>query len=92
MATKLTSVRSLRAPMIAGLTVAAALIPFSNAASADNSSSTAARRAEQLSPPIKDCTRLNGHYGYYGNPWCTEAEQLLFDRWSARNQVASDKR
>jgi hypothetical protein len=33
--------------------------------------------------PIKDCTRVNGRYGYYGNPWCTAAEQARWDRWSA---------
>jgi hypothetical protein len=35
-------------------------------------------------PPVKDCTRLNGRWGYYGNPWCTPAEQLAFDRAEAR--------
>jgi hypothetical protein len=35
-----------------------------------------------LAPP-KDCTRLNGRYGYYGNPWCSRQEQLLWDRWEA---------
>ena len=34
------------------------------------------------SPP-KDCTRLNGRFGYYGNPWCTPEEQRLWDRWTA---------
>ncbi len=34
--------------------------------------------------PLKDCTRLNGRWGYYGNPWCTPAEQLRWDRWDAR--------
>jgi hypothetical protein len=34
--------------------------------------------------PIKDCTRFNGRYGYYGNPWCTPREQARFDRWQAR--------
>lgn len=33
---------------------------------------------------IKDCTRLNGRYGYYDNPWCTPAEQQAWDRASAR--------
>lgn len=33
--------------------------------------------------PPKDCTRLNGRYGYYGNPWCSWQEQLLWDRWEA---------
>jgi hypothetical protein len=35
-------------------------------------------------PPVKDCTRINGRWGYYGNPWCTPAEQLAFDRAEAR--------
>jgi hypothetical protein len=32
----------------------------------------------------KDCTRYNGRWGYYGNPWCTRAEQRAFDIWDAR--------
>jgi hypothetical protein len=32
---------------------------------------------------VKDCTRLNGRYGYYGNPWCTPREQARWDRWQA---------
>jgi hypothetical protein len=36
--------------------------------------------------PVKDCTRLNGRWGYYGNPWCSPAEQLLWDRWDARRR------
>ncbi len=32
----------------------------------------------------KDCTRFNGRWGYYGNPWCTPAEQRAFDLWEAR--------
>ena len=35
-------------------------------------------------PPVKDCTRINGRWGYYGNPWCSQAEQLAFDRAEAR--------
>jgi hypothetical protein len=34
-------------------------------------------------PPLKDCTRINGRWGYYGNPWCTPAEQLAWDRAEA---------
>lgn len=36
------------------------------------------------SPGLKDCTRFNGRSGYYGNPWCNDAEQLRWDRWEAR--------
>lgn len=35
-------------------------------------------------PALKDCTRLNGRWGYYGNPWCCPAEQLRWDRWDGR--------
>ena len=34
--------------------------------------------------PVKDCTRFNGRWGYYGNPWCSPAEQQAFDRAEAR--------
>ena len=35
-------------------------------------------------PPVKDCTRVNGRWGYYGNPWCSPAEQYRWDRAEAR--------
>jgi hypothetical protein len=35
-------------------------------------------------PPLKDCTRVNGRWGYYGNLWCTPAEQQAWDRAEAR--------
>jgi len=35
-------------------------------------------------PPVKDCTRINGRWGYYGNPWCTPAEQDAWDRATSR--------
>jgi hypothetical protein len=34
--------------------------------------------------PVKDCTRINGRWGYYGNPWCSPAEQYRWDRAEAR--------
>ncbi len=37
----------------------------------------------KFSSPPKDCTRINGRWGYYGNPWCSKAEQLRWDRWDA---------
>lgn len=36
--------------------------------------------------PPKDCTRFNGRIGYYGNPWCTPAEQARWDKWSAQRR------
>ncbi len=41
------------------------------------------KRPSNVEQPLKDCTRLNGRYGYYGNPWCTPAEQKRWDRWQA---------
>ena len=35
--------------------------------------------------PVKDCTRINGCWGYYGNPWCSPTEQQAFDRAEARS-------
>jgi hypothetical protein len=46
----------------------------------------AARRkgVRALQPAVKDCTPLNGRFGYYGNPWCSRAEQQAWDRATAR--------
>lgn len=32
---------------------------------------------------VKDCTRINGRFGYYANPWCTPSQQRAWDRASA---------
>jgi hypothetical protein len=37
--------------------------------------------------PLKDCTRINGRYGYYANPWCSPAEQRAWDLWDARRHA-----
>jgi hypothetical protein len=66
---------------IAGLAIAAA-VP----ASAEGSRSHRAQRGDLPLAPIKDCTPFNGRWGYYGNPWCTAAEQARWDRWDARRR------
>ncbi len=43
----------------------------------------AAGAARARPAPIKDCTRFNGRSGYYGNLWCTEREQLIWDRYTS---------
>ena len=43
----------------------------------------------KLQSPYKDCTRINGRWGYYGNPWCTREEQLRWDRWDAARAARS---
>lgn len=40
--------------------------------------------AWQPAPVVKDCARINGRFGYYGNPWCTQAEQDAWDRATSR--------
>ena len=52
------------------------------AGTADAAKSKSVRPSEPV--VVKDCTRLNGRSGYYGNPWCTPAEQAAFDRAEAR--------
>lgn len=42
------------------------------------------KHASRYAAPPKDCTRYNGRWGFYGNPWCTPAEQRAFDLWEAR--------
>jgi hypothetical protein len=44
------------------------------------------QRGRLAEVPLKDCTRFNGRWGYYGNPWCTPAEQLRWDRWDAQRR------
>ncbi len=55
-------------------------------ASADREKASALRQGVSAAP-VKDCTRFNGRYGYYGNPWCTPAEQARWDRWDARRTL-----
>jgi hypothetical protein len=58
-----------------------AAVAFAPQAAADRGTSSAPR---QDAAPLKDCTRFNGRHGYYGNPWCSPAEQALWDKWEAR--------
>ncbi|MCC7253721.1 hypothetical protein [Hyphomicrobium sp.] len=64
--------------------VLAAACVLSSQAQADGDAPPAPSQAAREAPPLKDCTRLNGRIGYYGNPWCTPAEQARWDRWEAR--------
>lgn len=71
----------------AAAVVVAALSALPPAASADPAKTSRVRQSAALSPP-KDCTRFNGRFGYYPNPWCSPAEQERWDRW----EVARAKR
>jgi hypothetical protein len=70
----------LRAIICTALVIAAFAMPY---ASADARGKAPRVYADA---PVKDCTRLNGRWGYYGNPWCSPAEQLRWDRWDARRR------
>jgi hypothetical protein len=54
------------------------------AAFAASSEAGSRKGVRSAPPPLKDCTRVNGRWGYYGNLWCTPAEQLAWDRAEAR--------
>ena len=58
-------------------------LPLSGLAHAEGERRQQRARAPEAGTPVKDCTRLNGRYGYYANPWCDAAEQNRFDRWDA---------
>jgi hypothetical protein len=45
-------------------------------------------RQSVSAPPIKDCTRFNGRFGYYANQWCTPAEQARWDKWEVQRLKA----
>ena len=62
---------------MAGLTIA-------GAGTAGAASGRTYKAARGDAAPLRDCTRINGRWGYYGNPWCTAAEQARWDRWSDR--------
>lgn len=72
------------------LLLAGVALIFPRSASADTGPEqrppTTRQALEQ--PPPKNCTRYNGHFGFYGNPWCTPEEQTRWDRWEARRLTA----
>ena len=76
---------TMRQALGCALVVAGFVIVGSGMASAEGSRSYRAVR-EAAGAPVKDCTRFNGRWGYYGNPWCTAAEQAQWDRWSDRRR------
>lgn len=72
---------------IAGIVFGLAAIGLASAAHAADDYAQKSHRKVVRDAPIKDCTRINGRFGYYGNPWCTPAEQARWDEWSARRSV-----
>jgi hypothetical protein len=68
------------------MTIRVGLIAFLAAILATGAAQADKARRSNTDPPIKDCTRINGRWGFYGNFWCTPAEQLRWDRWQARRR------
>ncbi|HRN89474.1 hypothetical protein [Hyphomicrobium sp.] len=71
-------------PRTALLLLAALPLILPVASSAEAGRRDDAKRLASQTKPLKDCTRFNARYGFYGNPWCTPAEQERWDRWEAR--------
>jgi hypothetical protein len=80
MTTRKTMIASFRAALLA-LSATAAVSAQALAAELEKYD---ASRQIASNAPVKKCTRINGRMGYYGNPWCTPAEQARWDRWDAR--------
>ncbi len=68
------------------LGLVAALSIVADAASAGGRRAHKVPRQEIGQAPLRDCTRINGRSGYYGNPWCNARQQALWDRWSDRRR------
>ncbi len=70
--------------MLRSLTCIALLLAVASASAVPAESGSRAKARYWNASPVKDCTRLNGRWGYYGNPWCSRAEQQAWDRAEAR--------
>jgi hypothetical protein len=70
--------------MLRSLTCIAFLLATAAVLAVPAESGSRAKARYLNAPPVKDCTRINGRWGYYGNPWCTPAEQYRWDRAEAR--------
>jgi hypothetical protein len=68
------------------MTIRVGLIALLAAVLATGAAHANKARRYNTDAPIKDCTRINGRWGYYGNFWCTPAEQLRWDRWQTRRR------
>lgn len=70
---------------LAGALVCAGVLGLAGAAQAGTYEySNESQRRNVQEAPLKDCTKFNSRYGFYGNPYCTPEEQARFDRWEAR--------
>ena len=70
--------------MLRSVTCIALLLAATAILAVPAESGSRAKARNWNAPPVKDCTRINGRWGYYGNPWCSPAEQQAWDRAEAR--------
>jgi hypothetical protein len=70
--------------MLRSVTCIAPLLAATAILAVPAESGSRAKARNWNAPPVKDCTRINGRWGYYGNPWCSPAEQQAWDRAEAR--------
>jgi hypothetical protein len=77
---------SLALVSLAAAPAAAGALPSSAASHLAPGADTIAvnARRKQATPPLKDCTPWNGRSGFYGNIFCTEREQELWERRGRR--------
>jgi hypothetical protein len=68
--------------------VALAFLLTEAASAGDVRTRETVRSGLRLAAP-KDCTPYNGRFGYYGNPWCTAAEQRAWEIHTARRFLGS---
>ena len=73
----------------AGIATAAAIALSTLAAADETAPYTPTPGSVAQEAPIKDCTRYNGHFGFYGNVWCTPEEQARWDKYEADRRRAA---
>jgi len=56
--------------LVIGLLSALAAVTATSGAIADRARAKPKPRPWYAKPVERDCTPINGRFGYYGNPWC----------------------
>lgn len=49
-------------------------------------------KSQRSAVAVRDCTPINGRYGYYGNPWCDTGSYRLEDIEFRERQRARNRR
>lgn len=76
-----------RIPVSALLGAGLAMIVMAAPASADH------KRTKRAPVPTaeRDCTPINGRYGYYGNPWCDTGSYRMEDIQFREREAAAQR-